>query len=85
MPYTTENIRNLDEQTLAVEIEDAELQLSELEPQLAELKAMLGKTADVRTLFGLKLEIEELAERRQELTAALQALTTERDKREQAD
>ena len=53
MPYTTENIRNLDEQTLAVEIEDAELQLSELEPQLAELKAMLGKTVDVRTLFGL--------------------------------
>ena len=70
---------------LAVEIEAAELGLSELEPQLAELKAMLGKTADVRTLFGLKLEIEELAERRQELTAALQALTTERDRREQAD
>jgi hypothetical protein len=85
MPFTTENIRNLDEQTLAVEIEDAELELSELEPQLAELEATLGKTADARTLFGLKLEIEELAERRQELTAALQVLTTERDKREQAD
>ena len=81
MPYTTEDVRNLDEETIAVEIEDAELKLSELEPQLAELKAMLGKTADVRTLFELKLEIEELAERRQKLTTALQALTTERNKR----
>ena len=85
MPYTTENIRNLDEETLAVEIEDAELELSGLDPQLAKLNAMQGKTADVRDLFDLKLEIEELEERRQELTAALQALTTERDKREQAD
>ena len=85
MPYTTETVSNLDEETLAIEIEAAQLELSELEPQLAELKATLGKTADVRTLFGLKLEIEELAERRQELTAALQALTTERDRREQAD
>ena len=81
MPYTTEDVRNLDDEMLAAEIDDVELELSELEPQLAEREAMLGKTADVRTLFGLKLEIEELAERRQELTAALQALTTERNKR----
>ena len=81
MPYTMEDVRNLDDEMLAAEIDDVELELSELEPQLAELKAMLGKTADVRTLFGLKLEIEELAERRQELTAALQALTTERNRR----
>ena len=85
MPYTMENVRNLDEETLAAEIEDVELELSELEPQLAELKAMQGKTADVRDLFDLKLEIDGLEERRQELIAALQALTTERDKREQAD
>lgn len=81
MPYTMEDVRNLDDEMLAAEIDDVELELSELEPQLAELKAMLGKTADVRTLFGLKLEIEELAERRQELTAAPQALTTERNRR----
>ena len=81
MPYTMEDVRNLDDEMLAAEIDDVELELSELEPQLAERKAMLGKTADVRTLFGLKLEIEELAERRQELTAALQALTTERNRR----
>ena len=65
MPYTMEDVRNLDDEMLAAEIDDVEL----------------GKTADVRTLFGLKLEIEELAERRQELTAALQALTTERNRR----
>ena len=81
MPYTMEDVRNLDDEMLAAEIDDVELELSELEPQLAGLKTMLGKTADVRTLFGLKLEIEELAERRQELTAALQALTTERNRR----
>ena len=85
MPYTMENVSNLDAETLAAEIEDVELELSELEPQLAELKAMQGKTADVRDLFDLKLEIDGLEERRQELIAALQALTTERDKREQAD
>ena len=81
MPYTMEDVRNLDDEMLAAEIDDVELELSELEPQLVEREAMLGKTADVRTLFGLKLEIEELAERRQELTAAPQALTTERSRR----
>jgi len=85
MPYTMENVRNLDDEMLAAEIEDVELELSELAPQLAELKAVQGKTADLRDLFDANLKIEELEERWQELIAALQALTTERDKREQAD
>ena len=81
MPYTTEDVRNLDDEMLAAEIEDVELELSELAPQLAELKAMQGKTADVRDLFDANLKIEELEQRWQELAAALQALTTERHKR----
>jgi hypothetical protein len=81
MPYTTENVRNLDDEMLAAEIEDVELELSELAPQLAELKAVQGKTADLRDLFDANLKIEELEARWQELIAALQALTTERNKR----
>jgi hypothetical protein len=85
MPYTTENVRNLDDEMLAAEIEDVELELSELAPQLAELKAVQGKTADLRDLFDANLKIEELEERWQELIAALQALTAESNKHEQAD
>ena len=81
MPYTTEDVRNLDDEMLAAEIEDVELELSELAPQLAELKAVQGKTADLRDLFDANLKIEELEARWQELIAALQALTTERNKR----
>jgi hypothetical protein len=41
-----------------------------------------GKTSDVRALYDLNLvEIEELEERWQELTEALEVLTTERNKR----
>jgi DNA repair exonuclease SbcCD ATPase subunit len=83
MPYSMENVRNLDDEMLAAEIEDVELELSELAPQLAELKAMQGKTADFRDLFDANLKVEELEERWQELTAALQALTAESNKREQ--
>ena len=81
MPYTTENVRNLDDEMLAAEIEDVELELSELAPQLAELKAVQGKTADLRDLFDANLKIEELEERWQELTEALKVLTSERNKR----
>ena len=47
MPYTKKSVRNLDDETLAVEIEAAELELSELEPRI-ELRARRGKLADVR-------------------------------------
>jgi hypothetical protein len=59
--------------------------LHSLEPQLAELKDMQAKTADLRDLFDANLKIEELEERWQELIAALQALTAESNKHEQAD
>jgi len=43
MPYTTEDVRNLDDEMLAAEIEDVELELSEPAPQLAELRLKLGR------------------------------------------
>ena len=63
MPYTTEDVRNLDDDMLAAEIEDAELELSELGPQLAELQAVQAKTADIRTLFDVNFKIEDLEAR----------------------
>jgi hypothetical protein len=82
MSYTKKSVRNLADETLAVEIEAAELGLSELEPRIAELRVRRGKTADVRALYDLDLvEIEELEERWQELIEALKVLTSERNKR----
>ena len=66
MAYTTENVRNLEEEDLSLSRSKMRSWISELEPQLAQLKAMQGKTADVRDLYDLKLEIEEFEERRQE-------------------
>ena len=81
MSYTKKSVRNLDDETLAVEIEAAELELSELEPQLAELRVRRGKL-QTSALYDLNLvEIEGLEERWQELTEALKVLTTERNKR----
>ena len=59
MSYTMKSVRNLDDETLAVEIEAAELELSELEPRIAELRVRRGKTADVRALYGNNLAIVE--------------------------
>jgi predicted nucleic acid-binding Zn-ribbon protein len=82
MSYTKKSVRNLADETLAVEIEAAELELSELEPRIAELRVRRGKTVDVRALYDLNLvEIDELEERWQELTEALEVLTTERNER----
>ena len=63
-------------ESLAAEIEEAELELSGIEPQLAELKVLQGKTADIKQLFDLKLEIDELEERGQELRDTLKVLAS---------